>query len=230
MRWEKEGLAVEALFSRAGIATQILVRTEVASVLFDAGDGTLRDLIQRGFPPQKLNGVFLTHGHADHMAGLYGILGYLRAEDHKGTFVVWYPEGCEEIRNLIDAFRRSYGETIPYELIERPLRDGEQVNLGDIKVIARRVKHWHSIKDKVLIPAPAMGYRLEFKGTTIAVTGDTAFCPSLIDLIRDVDLALIEASLPEEASEEQKKFLHLTRTKAKELGTLAKNFYLIHSP
>ena len=56
MRWEGRGLAVEVLFSRAGLATQILVEAGATRLLFDAGEGTLRDLIQAGFAPQTLTG------------------------------------------------------------------------------------------------------------------------------------------------------------------------------
>jgi len=230
MRWEKDGIAVEVLFSKAGLATQILVTTEETAFLIDAGDGTLRDLIHKNFLPQRLKGIFFTHGHADHMAGLYGILGFLRAENHTGTFRIWYPKGCEEIRAVIDAFRRCYKNTTPFTLVEHALNDGDEVEIGQIKVLAREVKHWHSIKGQPLGPVPAMGYRLESRGITIAVTGDTAPCPSVVELVQDADLALIEASLPDEASEKQKMFLHLTHSEAKKLGTLARDFCFIHLP
>ena len=44
---------MEALFSQAGLATQSLVGAGSTYLLFDAGDGTLRDLLKRGVPPKK---------------------------------------------------------------------------------------------------------------------------------------------------------------------------------
>ena len=64
------------LYSRAGIATQILLSTEEYYFIVDAGDGTLRDLVSLKIDFQKIRGIFLTHGHFDHIAGLYALLGY----------------------------------------------------------------------------------------------------------------------------------------------------------
>jgi ribonuclease BN (tRNA processing enzyme) len=141
---------------------------------------------------------------------------------------VWYPEGSKEIETILETFRRCYRGTIPFQVIAHPLKDGETIFLGKASVLARSVKHWNSIKGRPLTPAPAMGYRVEFRGFKVAISGDTAFCPSLIELVRGTDLALIEATLNEEATNDQKTFLHLTQIKARELGQLAKQFWLIH--
>ncbi|MBC7093742.1 MBL fold metallo-hydrolase [Candidatus Bipolaricaulota bacterium] len=229
MRWQDDDLSVEVLFSQAGLATQILVRAGKIHLLFDAGDGTLRDLLRAGVPPQQLTGVFLTHGHADHMAGLYGLLGYLRAEGHAQPFTVWYPWGCCEAEAVAEAFRNCYKDSLPYELISRSLGDGERVRVGEVEVLARKVEHWHSIRGRLIAPAPALGYRLTFRGRVVAVTGDTAFCPAVADLVREADLALIEATL-DEATPEQRAHLHLTQDAAQDLARLAKRALLVHRP
>lgn len=230
MRWQGQGLEVEVLYSQAGLATQIFVQAGKIALLFDAGDGTLRDLCTRGRRPQNLAGVFLTHGHADHMAGLYGLLGFLRAEGHTGEFMVAYPHGACEVEEVLAAFQRCYRHSLPYSLQLRPLEDGACVRLCDVEVWAKSVKHWHSLRGKPLAPAPALGYRLVFQGQVVAVTGDTALCPELEELVRDADLALIEATLDEHAPLEQKELLHLTRAQAVSLGRLARQVYLIHTP
>ena len=72
VNWGGRVLTVQVLFSRTGLATQILVSTEKVGLLLDCGDGTARDLIGMGVPLDSLAGVFLTHGHADHLGGLWG--------------------------------------------------------------------------------------------------------------------------------------------------------------
>ncbi len=230
MRWEGDNLVVEVLFSQAGLATQVLVRAGSTYLLFDAGDGTVRDLVQKDISFQTLSGVFLTHGHPDHMAGLWGLLGYLRAEGYRGSFAVWYPKGACEVEALLKAFRKCYEPTLPYELLGYPLKNNERVRLGDVEVLAKGVKHWHSICGQPLAPAPALGYRLTFRGQVVAITGDTAFCTSLESLVRGADLALIEATLEKESTEKERAYLHLTEDDALKLGRLAKQAFLIHRP
>lgn len=230
MRWEGKNLTVEVLFSRAGLATQVLVRAGETYLLFDAGDGTVRDLLQRGVPPQQLTGVFLTHGHVDHMAGLYGLLGYLRAEGHTGSFTVWYPQGSCEVEKVLAAFRCCHEPTIPYALVSLPLADGERVRIGEVEVLARKVEHWHSVRGRPIAPAPALGYRLSFRGQAVAITGDSAPCSALVELVRNADLALIEATLKDDAPWEQRIRLHLTRAEAEAYGRLARQAWFIHTP
>lgn len=230
MRWEGNDLVVEVLHSRAGLATQILLKAGQTHLLFDAGDGTLRDLLTRGIEPQKLAGVFITHGHADHIAGLYGLLGYLRAEEHRGFFTVWYPRGSCEVKEVLAAFRRCYGSTLPYKLVAHPLDDDKIVRVGEIEIWAKKVTHWHSIRGKPISPAPALGYRLTYKSQVVAITGDTALCPVLEELLKGADLALIEATLDENAPQEQRAYLHLAGAEAEALGRLARRAYFIHTP
>lgn len=229
MRWQDGDFVVDVLFSQAGLATQILVQAGSISLLFDAGDGVVRDLLRAGVNPVALAGVFLTHGHADHVGGLFGLLGFLRGEDHRSPFCVWYPTGCCEVEKILSAFYSCYQGTIPYRLEAEALVDEQEIRVGEVLVKARGVEHWHSIKGRVLSSAPAFGYRLSFRGQVVAITGDTAFCPAVVELVRGADLALIEATL-DEATPNQRTHLHLTRDAAQDLARLAKQAFLVHQP
>ncbi len=218
---------VNVLFSRAGIATNILVRLGRTFFLVDAGDGTLRDLLAKGVPPKSLTAILLTHGHSDHVAGLYGVLGYLRAEDFRGALAIVYPKGCCEVEALVEAFYKCYSDTIRFQIDRYVLVDKEEVQIGEIRVQAWQMRHWHSIAGKPLNPAPALGYRLIYSGHTIAITGDTAFFPELRDFIKGADIAVIEATLPEDTPGTSD-FVHLTREQAQELANLAKRALFVH--
>jgi len=229
MRWQGKNLEVEVLFSTAGLATQILVRAGSVYLLFDTGDGTLRDLLARHILPQKIGAIFITHGHADHMAGLYAILGYLRAEDYKGHFWIYYPRGTCEVEKVIAAFQCCYHSTMPYELIFHSLNDGDTVTVGEAQILAKKVFHWHSIKGRPIAPVPALGYRVTFQNEVLAITGDTAFFPGVVELIKGADVALIEATLADDAPLEQRRLLHLTYQEAKTLASFAKETIFIHT-
>jgi hypothetical protein len=44
--WQGKNLIVKILYSYPGVAQQIWVENKVGAVLFDAGDGTLRDILE----------------------------------------------------------------------------------------------------------------------------------------------------------------------------------------
>ncbi len=230
MRWKGNKVMVRVLFSQAGVATQTLVQAGDLKILVDVGDGTLRDLLAMGVSPLELTGALLTHGHTDHTGGLFALLGYLRAEGRDNPFSVWYPTGCCEVPALIGAFRSCNGGTTPFQISERGLRDGETVRAGSLEITGRCVEHWHSIRGRPLSPAPAMGYRLACAGEVVVISGDSAPCRALTELIRGADLALIEATLADDASDEERTCLHLSESAAGELGKLAGHTLFIHRP
>jgi ribonuclease BN (tRNA processing enzyme) len=61
----------------------------------------------------------------------------------------------------------------------------------------------------------SVGYRIEFKdGRSIALSGDTDYCKSIIDLAFGVDLLVLECSFPDEKKVEG----HLTPSLAGRIG------------
>lgn len=228
-RWQGKDLSVTVLFSAAGVATGVLVEAGGGRLLFDAGDGTLRDLLSLGVPPESLCGLFFTHGHFDHMGGLYALLGYLRSVEHRGPLYIGYPGGCCETEAVLEAFLKCHRETTSFLLDVHALQDGDRVLVCGVEVLAREVVHWHSVRSQLLGPAPALGYRLTFRGQSVALSGDSGDCPALWDLVEGADLALIEATLEQEDPQLLAR-LHLCPARAEAIGRLAKKFFLIHRP
>jgi ribonuclease BN (tRNA processing enzyme) len=62
--------------------------------------------------------------------------------------------------------------------------------IGKTLVSAYPVRHSPSL--------PALGYRIEYGGRTVVYSGDAAFSSDLIKLCRGADLAIVEATCPEE--------------------------------
>ena len=109
--WRGSRITLDVLHSVAGVATTIAVSAGEGIVLFDAGDGALRDLLPLPEDARSLRGVFITHGHYDHVGGRYAILGFQRMLGREAPFEVTAPAGCPEARAMIDAFRSCYPGT-----------------------------------------------------------------------------------------------------------------------
>lgn len=225
--WRYEDFNVKVLYSRAGVATQILISTMDFDLLIDVGDGVLRDLLGENYNFDRLKGIAITHGHYDHMGGLWSLLGFLRMLGRKGDLKIIIPKGCSEVKNVIKGFIEVYGETIPYNIVLIEVSDGEEVDIGGISIQAFSVIHRGLIKGLgVLKPLPAVGYSVKYKGKRIVVSGDTGLCENLIKYVENADLALIESTLVEKALETSE--VHLSMNEAIDVGRRAKEFILIH--
>ena len=54
--------------------TSLLVRYNGKSILLDCGEGTQIALKKKGWSPNSISLILITHFHADHIAGLPGML------------------------------------------------------------------------------------------------------------------------------------------------------------
>jgi ribonuclease Z len=229
--WQGKNLSVRVLFSQAGVAQHVWIEGEEGSVLVDAGDGLLRDLLSHKLDPNKIRGAIFTHGHFDHMGGLHTLLGFLRMIGRKETLAIFAPEGCIEVFSTARNFVHCYPDTIPFEISCQEVEPGQVFKSGGMTIKPYPVVHCGSIEGSgILDPIPALGYRISYQKETVAITGDTGFCSSLNELVRGADLAIIEAT-HEKSKEVSKEILmkvHLSVELAKELGKTAKNYIIVH--
>lgn len=180
----------------------VIAGTEL--LVFDAGDGAAANLAGMRVRAGDIDGVFLTHFHSDHIGGI-GELALQRwvRGNHTSALPLYGPSGVENIAaglNLayaLDARFRTehHGEEVAPStgtgLVAEPFEQPAQNELvvvytsGDLSVSAFQVDH-----DPV---DPAVGYRLDYKGRSIVISGDTSKSASLINAARGVDVLFHEA-------------------------------------
>jgi ribonuclease Z len=84
--------------TRAQAAGSILVEVgndERDLLIFDLGSGSLANFATLNLPVNRLDKVFLTHLHADHMPELITLLGSYGKSGRVGPVHVWGPSGSE---------------------------------------------------------------------------------------------------------------------------------------
>ena len=169
--------------------SSILVEAAGKNLLFDCGRGAVIRLTQAGVSPSKIDDLFLTHLHSDHVVGIPDLLlsGWFLGRDK--PLQVWGPAGTRSMaEHLLQAFafdihtRRAPPEGLPAKGAEIDAKEVEQGNVYDdglVRVTAFVVDHG-PVK-------PAFGYRVEYAGHSLVISGDTKFCPNLIDFANGAD-------------------------------------------
>lgn len=95
------------LGTTAGIPTRgrghasIALRYEGDIILFDCGENTQRQMISANLSPMKIKCVLITHWHADHFAGLPGLIQSLSLRDRTEPLYIYGPKETRKFVNVI---------------------------------------------------------------------------------------------------------------------------------
>jgi len=225
--WRGKNWNVKVLYSKAGVATQVLISALKSDILVDVGDGTLRDLLELDYDFERLKAVAMTHGHFDHVGGLWTLLGFLRMIGRTSDLFLIAPRSCSEVKNLVEGFMAVYSDTMPFQVILNELSNEDKIMIGAIEAQAFSVIHRGSTKVYgVGKRVPAVGYSISYNKQRIVISGDTGMCQSLKKFAKGADLAILEASAKEKTAKNFE--VHLSIEEATEIGKTAKKFILIH--
>lgn len=177
--------------------------------LVDAGEGAGETIGRMQIEPGRIRGVVMTHFHSDHIGGLGNIsLFHWVAGRTPATepMPVIGPEGVEKVVDGVNmAYSQDYAyrsahhgeaiapasgagmKAIPYK---QPEGEEELVVLDEdgLRFTAFRVDH---------TPVdPAVGYRVEYAGRSVVISGDTCYVPIMEKVSRGADLLVHEALSP----------------------------------
>lgn len=186
---------------RSGPCTAVVAGKRL--FIFDAGSGSARNIGKLGFVHGRIEAIFLTHFHSDHIDGL-GELMLQRwvSTANVAPVAVHGPAGVEQV---VAGLRQAYGQDQHYRVAHhgeptvpasgfggRALpftlgADGRVVVLqdGDLEIVAFVVDH---------APVhPAVGYRIRYKDRSMVLSGDTKQSSNVQREARGTDLLVHEA-------------------------------------
>ena len=200
--------------------------------LFDCGEGTQHQLLRTAFHPGKIERIFISHLHGDHLFGLPGLICSRSMAGNIQPLTIYGPQGVKEYVETSLRLSGSWTD-FPLEIVE--IRAGKILDDGLRQITAYPLDH----------PVECYGFRVEehdkpgaldakrlieagvpfgplfqrlkagesitladgrtvngadflapaTPGKKIAIFGDTAPCESALEMARDADLMVHEATL-----------------------------------
>jgi ribonuclease Z len=192
--------------TRAGPCTVVVAGTQL--FVIDVGVGSVKNLALMRLPPPRVDAVFLTHFHSDHI----GDLGEVMLQRWGGgartsPLPIYGPTGVDQVvAGFEQAYQldRGYREVHHGPKIMPPSGFGGAphaftvsasgpnvivIDEPDLKVIAFPVNH-HPVE-------PAVGYLFIYKGRRVVISGDTTVSPRLTAAAEGADVLVHEGLSPD---------------------------------
>jgi len=184
--------APRPVMSRFG--PSILVEAGKEKLVFDCGRGATQRLYQLKIPFTAVTGLFLTHLHSDHTVGIpdLWLTGWVMGRDT--PLPVWGPKGTQAMmKHLQQAYafdihvRRDLDTRLPGAgavVFAKDINEGVVYERGGVRVTAFLVDH-----DEI---KPAFGYRVDYAGHSVTLSGDTRPSENLIRFAQGTDVLIHE--------------------------------------
>lgn len=107
--------------------------------LFDCGEATQHQILHTTIRPRKIEKIFITHLHGDHIFGLPGLLSSRSFQGGKEPLTVYGPKG---VKDFVTVALRVSGTRLSYPLKFKELtEDGQVFRDQGFTVEARRLDH-----------------------------------------------------------------------------------------
>jgi ribonuclease Z len=186
---------------RAGPCTAVIAGGGL--YLVDVGPGSWENVQLWRLPRAHLAGVLLTHFHSDHIGDLGEVVMQSWVGGRAVPLTIYGPPGVEDV---VDGFRRAYAFDTKYRIAHHgesamPPAGAETVAVtvsvpapgqstvvfekNGLRVTAFSVDHRPVV--------PAFGYRFDYAGRSVVISGDTGPSDSLVQNAKGADLLVHEA-------------------------------------
>ena len=192
---------------RGGASCAVVVDGVVLQ--FDCGRRVLENLMLVGINPMKIDHLFFTHLHFDHIADYdYFVISNWIA-GRQGPVHVYGPKRTEEMSNGAIRHMHAMDYEFVHEILsywpphmkKRPTQEppfdvkdvsaGVVIETDSFKVTSLETDH---------LPFPNMhtlGYRVDSEYGSVAISGDTAVSEGMLKLSKDVDILVHECVKPD---------------------------------
>lgn len=187
-------VAGPVLHPRRMMSSQAVV-VDGAVYLFDCGYGAITRFAAAGLRLADVRAIFITHHHSDHNADYPNVIHLAWIQGLTRNVPIFGPPPMRRIHDAAVEFHhedfniriRATGRTPPSQCFTV-----HEISQGGVVFEDENVRVTSALVDHPPFEH-AFAFRVDSKDRAIVISGDTSYCPAMVDLARGADLLLHEA-------------------------------------
>ena len=182
--------------------------------LIDCGENTQRRIREEGLSFAKIEAVFISHLHGDHVFGLLGLISTMGLYGRVEPLRIFGPAALEA---MLVFFRKYFGEGLPFELEFHAVKAASLQKIYEnrnVSVSAFPLNHKIETYGYRFDSVPSLKNPVGAHQPSFAYVSDTAAFKELPSYVKGVDLLYHESTYTAEFEEQALKRFHSTSRQA----------------
>jgi len=156
-------------------------------MLVDIGLGTLHRLLRLGITQSDIDVICCTHLHPDHISELVPFLfacNYAERRREKDLTII----GGESFNSFFESLSDLFQGWLTPENFQLEIQEAMSSSLfsGEVAIRTSPTKHTRE----------SVAFRFTHEGKSLVFSGDTGYCPEIVEFSRESDLLVLECSSP----------------------------------
>lgn len=185
-----------AVITKKRASASMMLEVGEKLLLFDCGWGVPLNILRAGFDIQKIDHILISHPHADHMGSLINILQsifvsgifYPKTKRIKPIYLHGYFGFKKNLEILIKIMSPELKIVkLPFKIKVFEYQQNQRI-IGNLKISSHEVKHFPNEFHSV-------AFRIDYSKKSFVYSGDCGYDENLIKLVKNTDLAAIEATI-----------------------------------
>ena len=185
--------------------------------LIDCAEGTQRQMRKAHLSFLKVEAVFISHTHGDHLFGLFGLLNSMAMYGRTGKLDIYGPQ---PLGNILNFYRNYFGEGTNFDIVYHPLTGKalEPVHTSKwVKVSAFPLRHkidCYGFRFDEIVTERRRTEMPEYTPKSYAYCSDTAPFEELPEYVRGVTCLYHEATYQDAMADKAEQRYHSTTSQA----------------
>lgn len=185
--------------------------------LIDCGEGTQQQMRRSHFSFVRIEAIFISHIHGDHLFGLFGLLNSMAMYGRTAPLDIYGPQALGSVLNFYHSF---FGTDDPYEIRFHALscKEPELIHTSKCLTVSafplnHKIECYGFRFDETVTRRHAEA-NPAYRAKSYAYCSDTAPFPELASWVKGVDLLYHEATYPREMADKAEHRFHSTSEQA----------------